>query len=257
MTLWLMACNNTAEQTLPESPIVAVVGEEKITMDLLNAFLQANGVSSVNDAVMKKALDSLIEEVAIANIAKKKNLPLAKEQLNTLKYLKIKTMANNAKSDYLSNKEITDAEILKEYEAAQKQVGGNQYHVHHLLYKDEIEAIKQREKIKSTEDYIMLELLHTQQNPNMKNIGDIGWLALSQLPEGFRGPLNNALPGTVLQQVVNSQFGAHIVYFEAIKKLDPPKLEDVKPGIVQSIKTKQLSKFIQLAKAKAHIEIKK
>lgn len=256
LVLSLLSCNQQQSQELPNSPAVAIVGDSKVSMDLLNAYLQANGISNKDDAVIKQALESLSLEVALANIATKNEFPLNTEQLNTLEYLKIKTLANNAKSEYLSNQNITEKEIREEYQKAQKQVGEKQFHVHHLLYQDEVEAIKNRDEINSVEDYQMLELLYSQQNPNVKNVGDIGWVALGQLPEGFREPLSRAKAGSVLKQIVNTQFGAHIVYLEELRALKPPPLEQVKDGIIKSIKAKKLSKFIQLTKAKARIKIK-
>lgn len=253
----LLSCNQQHSQELPDSPAVAMVGENKVTLDMLNAYLKANGLSNKDDALIKKALESLSLEIALANIAKNKNLSLNTEQLNTLEYLKIKTLANNAKSDYLSDLEVTEQEIQQEYQKGQKQAGEKQYHVHHLLYQDEVEAIKNRDQIKSAEDYKMLELLYSQQNPGIKNVGDIGWVALGQLPKGFREPLSKAKEDSILKQVVNTQFGAHIVYLEELRELKPPPLEQVKAGIIQSIKAKKLSKFIQLTKAKARIKIKK
>ncbi len=256
LVLSLMSCNQQQSQELPDSPTVAMVGDEKISLDLLNAYLQSKGISNADDALLKKALESLTLEVAIANIAKKKNLSLSTKQLNALEYFKIKALANNVKSEYISNKEVTEKEILQEYQKAQKQVGEKQYHIHHLIYLDEIQAIKKLDVINSVEDYKMLELLYMQQNPNVKNVGDVGWVALSQLPKGFRVPLSKAKKDSVLPQVINTQFGAHIVYFKDQRELKPPPLEQVRAGIIQSIKAQELSKFIQLTKAKARIKIK-
>ena len=257
LVLNLLSCNQQQVQSLPDSPAVAYVGDEKITLDLFNAFLQANGINNPDDALLAKALESLTEEVAIANLAKNKEESLTTQQLNTLEYLRIKTLANNVKQDFLSNKAISEKEIQAEYEQAQQQVGGSQYHIHHLLYNDEIEAIKNLDEINSIDDYKMLALLYKQQNPNRNNVGDIGWLSLSQLPKGFREPLLKAKENSVLKQIINSQFGAHIVYFEEQRALKPPNLEVVREGIIKSLKAKKLSKFIQLTKVKARIEIKK
>jgi peptidyl-prolyl cis-trans isomerase C len=199
----------------------------------------------------------LVQEVAIANIAKKKKLKMTKEQLNTLHYLQVKSMADNAREDYLLDKPITDEEILDEYNKAGKQVGGKQYNLSPVLYKDEVHAIKQREKITSVDDYKKVEELFLQENPNVKNVGDIGWVALAQLPKGFQEILVAASDDTVLNDIVKTEFGAHIVYLKASRELQPPKLEVVKDGIIKSLQAKRLSKFAQLAKAKAHVEIKK
>jgi peptidyl-prolyl cis-trans isomerase C len=256
LILFLSACNEQKAQQLPESEVIAVVGDQSVTVDLLDAFLVANGIAKADDKVVGQALEKLIEEVAIANIANKKKLVLTKEQLNTFKYLQIRAMANNAKKDYLANNEITDEDIKKEYDQANKQAGGIQFHVHHVLYKDEVQAIKLLENIKTAEQYKVFETDYLQQNPKMKGIGDLGWVTLGQLPKSFRDQLPLMQENTVLNKVLSSKYGAHIVYLQGVRKLEAPKLEDVKEGIVRSIKTKKLSKFSQLAKAKAHVIIK-
>ena len=257
ITLSLFACNSQQQQQLPKSEAVATVGDEIITIDMFNAFLKANGVANEDDGLLEKALDSLVQEVAIANIAKKKKLVMTKEQLNMLHYLKIKTMADNARQDYLLDKPITDEEVLAEYNKAGIQSGDKQYHLHHVYYKDEIQAIKKREKITSVEDYKQVEIQFKQENPGMQKVGDIGWVTLSQLPEGFREKLVKSGENTVLKEIVKTEFGAHIVYIEGIRTLQPPKLETVRAGIIKSLQANKLSKFAQLARAKARIEIKK
>lgn len=257
ITLSLFACNSQQQQQLPKSAAVAIVGEETITIDMLNAFLTVNGIVNADEALLKKALDSLVQEVAIANIAKKKKLEMTKEQLNILHYLQVKSMADNAKADYLLDKPVTDEEILAEYNKAGQLTGSKQYHLNHVLYKDEVQAIKQREKISSVDDYKKIEQQFLQENPGMKNVGDIGWLTLSQLPKGFGEKLVTAKEGLVLTDIVKTDFGAHIVYVEGIRDLKPPKLEIVRAGIIKSLQAKKLSKFTQLARAKSRVEIKK
>lgn len=256
LSISLLACNQQTQQQLPESKVIALVGEEVITTDLLKAFLQANGVVTADETTVNKALDSLVDEMAMANIASKKKLKMTAEQLNTFKYLQIKAMANNAKLDYLLDNPITDAAIMQEYNKVNKQAGGLQFHVHHLLYADEVVAIKALDTIKTVSDYKALEQVFLQENPNMKNVGDIGWVTLGQLPKSFREVLPATQENTVLIEVLNSQYGAHIVYLEAIRELQPPKLEDVRVGITQSLKAKKISKLAQLARAKAHVIIR-
>ena len=254
--LFLYSCDEQNTQQLPESEVIAVVGDQTVTADLLDAYLRANGLRKDDKKTTDQALKKLIEEVAIANIANKKKLVMTTEQLYTLKYLQIKSMANNAKQDYLLNNEITDEDIKKEYDQANKQAGGVQFHVHHVLYKDEVQAIKLLENIKSVEDYKTHESTYLQENPKMRGVGDLGWVTLGQLPKNLREELPIMQENTVLSKVVTSEYGAHIVYLEAIRKLQAPKFEEVKQGIIRSIKTKKLSKFSQLAKAKAHVIIK-
>lgn len=256
LILSIFSCKDQQTQQLPESPVIAVVGEEAITADLLKAFLQANGIVNADETIVNRAMDKLVEEMAMANIAKKEKLTLTGAQLNTLKYLNIKSLASVAKQDYLQANQISEDEIKKEYENANKQVGGIQFHVRHVLFKDEVQAIKELEKIKSADDYFNYEAQYIKNTPNTGKIGDIGWVTLGELPESFREVIPGLADNTVLPDVVNSRFGAHIVFLQGTRKLQPPKFEEVKAGIINSLKAKRLSKFSQLAKAKAHVIIK-
>jgi len=252
----LVSCKQETETELPESTVIALVGEEVITSDLLKAYLQANGIANVDEQKISAALESLINEMALANIAKKKQLALSGDQLNTLEYLKIKALAHNARTDYLLDNKITEQEIKNEYNKVNQQTGGLQYNVHHLLYQDEVEAIKVLDTIKSPSDFLQIEKEYLQNNPNKRGIGNLGWVILGQLPKSFRSKIPSMSDNTVLNTVLNSKYGAHIVYLQAKRKLQAPKLEEVKEGIVNSLQSKKLSKLQQLARAKAHVIIK-
>lgn len=255
--LTILSCDQQKQQELPRSQILATVGEEKITADLLKAFLKANGIKDPDEAIIKKALSSLIKEVAVANVAHKNKTPMSAAQLNAIKYMRIKSLSNNAIKQHLLDNAVTEAEIKNEYDQANKKTGGLEYHVRHMLFKDEVQAIKKLETIRSPEDYNTQEALFLQENSSMRGVGNLGWVTLGQLPKGFKVPLTQIKDNTVFQQVINSRFGAHILYLQETRKLQPPKLEDVKDGIIKTIEASKASKFSQLAKAKGRVVLKK
>jgi peptidyl-prolyl cis-trans isomerase C len=256
ITLSLFACNQQAEQKLPDSPAIAIVGDSVISADLLKAYLLANGIKKTDEATTKQAMENLISEVAVANIAYKNKLTLSPEQLNTIEYLKIRALADAAKQDHLAKNKITEEEINQEYQNGSKQSGNKEYHLHLLMYQDEVQAIKELEKLNTKEDYLALESVFKKQNPNIRGVGDIGWVKLPQLPKSFRSVLPQLKAETLYKSVLNSKYGAHIIYLEDIRDLVPPKLEDVRQGIIKTLEAKKVSKFTQLAKAKARVKIK-
>lgn len=254
-SLFLFSCSQQQSQQLPESEVIAKVGDELITADLLNSYMIVNGIVNADAEMINTSLNNLIEETAMANIAVKKKLPMSKEQLNNFKYLQIRALASNAKSNYLVDHIITEEEIQEEYNKVNEKIQGQQYHVHHLLYTDEIEAISILETLKTAEDFKIKEIEYLLENQNKRNVGDLGWVTLLQLPKSFVDILPNMIENSVFDKVIASQFGAHIVYLEAIRDMPAPAFEDVKTGIENTLKAKKLSKFTQLAKAKAHVKI--
>ncbi len=254
---FLFSCTQQQSQQLPESDVIAKVGDEIITADLLNAYMHVNGIANPTPEIINASLSKLIEEIAMANVATKKQVPMTREQMNNFKYLQLRAMASNAKRDYLMNNAISTEEIQQEYSKVNEQTKGQQYHVHHLLYTDEIEAITVLDEIKSVEDFKNKETQYMKENPNKTNVGNLGWVNLLQLPKSFKDILPSMAANTVNQKVISSQFGVHIVYLEDIKDISAPAFEDVKVGIENSLKAKKISKFAQLAIAKAHVTIVK
>jgi len=254
--LFLISCSQQSTQQLPESEVIAEVGDEVVTADLLNAYMHVNGIVNADAEMVNTALNKLIEEVAMANVAAKKKLPMTKEQLNNIKYLQLRALASNAKVNYLAENLVTESEIQSEYTKVNETSQGQQYHVHHLLYTDEIEAISVLDTIKSVDDFKVKEIEYMLKNQDKRNIGDLGWVTLLQLPKSFVDVLPNMDNNSVFDKVIASQFGAHIVYLEAQRDMPIPPFEEVKKGIENTLKAKKISKFTQLAKAKAHVKIK-
>lgn len=256
LALSLFACTNQTEDKLPDSPAVALVGDSIISADLLKAYLLANGIKNPDEPTTKQAMNNLINEVALANVSKKENLKLSAEQLNTIKYLKIRALADVAKQNHLSQNQITEQEIQQEYENGSKLSGNKEYHLHLLMYQDEVQAIKELEKLTTAEDYLALERSFKTEFPNIRGVGDLGWIKAPQLPKSFQSVLPKLKPNTLYKDVLNSKYGAHIIYLEDVRTLKAPKLEDVRQGIIKTIEAQKISKFTQLTKAKARVKIK-
>lgn len=255
LNVFLFSCSTQQSQDLPESDAVAKVGDEVISADLLNAYMYVNGIANPTPEMINASLGKLIEEVAMANIATKKQLPMTRAQLNNFKYLKLRALASNAKLDYLSENKSTEQELLEEYNNVTEQTKGQEYHVHHLLYIDEIQAITALDEIKSAEDFKIKEAQYMQENPGKVNVGNLGWLNLLQLPKSFKEVLPQMAENSVHHQVISSQFGAHIIYLEAVRNTSAPAFEEVKSGIEKSLEAKKVSKFAQLAKVKARVTV--
>ncbi len=248
------ADNNATAQT---GEVVAVVNDEPVTTDLLKAYLRANGIAKTDEITLNKALEGLIAEMAMAREAQKKKLALTPEQLNTLQYLHLRAMAANALNDYLQAHPVEEKDLRAEYNKIVKNTGGQEYHVHHLLFADEVQAQKLAEEITAGKTtFAEAEKKYLAENSNRRNVGDLGWVNLSQLPKGFRQVLPTMNPGQTYPKAVASEYGGHVLFLEDTRQLQPPPFEEVKAGIERSLRQKQMDKYRQLARAKARVAIK-
>ena len=60
--------------------------------------------------------------------------------------------------------------------------------------------------------------------------------------------------GQLTDAPVKSQFGWHIIRTDDIRTAELPKLEDVKPQIVQELQQKKMQQFQEELRAKAKVE---
>ncbi len=260
LVLILVGCQSGSDgdqAPVQTGEVVAVVNDEPVTTDLLRAYLHANGVADPDEVALNKALEGLIAEMAMAREAQKKKLPLTPEQLNTLQYLHVRAMAANAMSDYLRRHPIEEKDLRAEYNKIVKNTGGQEYHVHHLLFADEVQAQQIASDIQAGKiTFAEAEKDYLDSNPGRRNVGDLGWVNLSQLPKSFRAVLPDMQPGQTHPKAVVSDFGAHVLYLEDVRQLKPPPFDEVKAGIERSLRQKRMDRYRQLARAKARVAIK-
>ncbi len=257
LACFLFACKQQNKDDIQDnSEVLAVVGNQPITARFFEAYLGATGVQNPDASQRAKYLDELITEMTLAHYAETQNIALSEDQKLSLRYLHMRSLANSALQHYLKQNPLTEEEIQNEYERVKAQTGGVEYRVHHLLYKDEVQAVRSLDAIRAGTDYAELEAQYLQDNAGINNIGDLGWVNLNQVPESFRAVLPGMQKNSVYPQVLVSQFGAHVLYLEDVRAFEPPSLESVREGISSALKNRLMSKFRQLTRAKANVVIK-
>ena len=255
LALLLISCNQ--QQAAPDdaSALLALVDDKKITAEFLSAVFAAEGITNPTQVQMAQRLDQLLGQMAMARAAEKEQQELTLQQHYILEYLRIKSQAQSAAEAFLEEHPVTDAEIQTEYERVTQQAGDQQYLVHHMLFADELKAVEALDEIQAGLSYVDAQSAYLESFPNRSNVGRLGWVNLPQLPEAFRKILPSMQADTVYPQVVNSRFGNHVVYLEAIQAMEKPSLEESRDGLVRTLQKRKLDKYQQLVKIKADIKL--
>jgi len=259
--LTLLACNESADTSIKdESKVLATVGDFHITEDYLTAFLNSRGVDQVEDQQQNKqlrsqGLDVLVKQVSLAHQAEKAGYQLTQQHAFEIQQAKQRALAQIAIEKHLSANPVTTADVEAEYQRTSEALKGEEYHVHHLLYADETEALDVLDQIKTSDNYLAAEADYLLAHPNVKNVGDIGWINIMQVPEVFRKPLQVMPINSTHPQTLVSQYGVHILYLEAKRPLVAPELETVEAGIRQSLRQQKIDRYQQLAVIKAKAKI--
>ncbi len=252
----LMACQQKDSGSIEDtSEVVATVGEYEVTKAYLSAYLASQGLRQASTEQTAKALDDVVKQLALVEQARKMTLELSIDQQLMLEQAKHRSLAQAAIKKHLADHPVTEADMQAEYERITAELQGEEYHVRHLLFQDEAQAIQVLDKIKTGDDYLKEEATYLQANPQGRNVGDIGWVNIMQVPEVFREPLKIMTVDSVHPQTLVSQYGVHVLYLDDKRPLDAPGFEAVKVGVKQTLEQRKIDRYQQLAVIKSKVKV--
>jgi peptidyl-prolyl cis-trans isomerase C len=84
--------------------------------------------------------------------------------------------------------------------------------------------------------------------------GELDWANPSSYVKEFSDALVGLAKGKTTETPVKSQFGYHIIRLDDVREAQLPKIEDVKPQIVQQMTQQRMAAFQQELRAKAKVE---
>ncbi len=229
------------------------VDDQPITEQMVRVYWLNQGVEKPSEQQIGQAIKQLTEQQLLVNYAQKQSIGLSMEQTIGFEQLKRQTLAQRALQKYLADNPVTEADIKAEYQKVIKEIKGVEYHVRHLLFKDEVDAVAALDQLASGSSFESVEQNYLQNRGQMTNVGDIGWVNIKQVPESFSKPLQQLQPGNYYKQPVISQFGAHVIYLEDKRSMQPPDYEEAKEGIKRNLQERQINRFKQLLEVKADI----
>lgn len=251
--LLLAACADQTETINDDSRILVKVGDKPITEKYVQAYLFNRGVKDPSKEQIDQALDALIKQQALLQQAEKQSLQLSTEQQLSIQQLKDQARSQLAMQAYLDKNPITDEAIKAEYDQIVTELQGAEFKVRHMLFQDEVQALEYLDKINEDNSYLDVEAEYLEVFSQVKNVGDIGWVNIKQVPDSFQEPLQQMSAGQVYNEIVISQFGAHVLFLEDERATDPPPFETVKAGIKKSLTIKAQNRYQQIALAKAKV----
>lgn len=253
----LAACQPNSSDIDDSSVVLVHVGDKPITIKYVEAYLFNRGVKNPSQDQIDQALELVIKQQSLLLQAEKAGLELTTDQKLSIQQLRDQAMSELAMQDYLSNNPVTEAEIKAEYDRIVGELKGVEFKVHHMLYQDEVQALMALDEINAGKPYLEKESEYLSAMGPAKNIGDLGWINIKQVPEPFQKPMQEMDAGQVHDKVLISQYGAHILYLAGKRNSAPPVFEEVKEGIRKSLENKAAERFEQLAKVKAKVTVRK
>ena len=128
-----------------------------------------------------------------------------------------------------------------------------------IMLKDELSAVKARERIRSGEDFSAVAR-ETSLSPDAKEGGDLGYFGRGVMPPEFDDVVFTLEAGT-LSEAVRSPFGYHIFIVDERKEAGTLSIDETRDKIAETIRRKReetlYSDWIEGLRKKTKIEINK
>jgi peptidyl-prolyl cis-trans isomerase C len=236
--------------------VIATVNGEPLTrqvLDVYNRQRAAKGVQASADNP-EGALNELIALELMRQEAVKEganNDPVISATLNQLER---STLAGAAIKTFLTNNEISDADVREAYDT---NIGkpGPEYFARHILVETEDEA---REVIKLLEEGGDFAELAKEKStgPSGPQGGELGWFGAGQMVKPFSDATAALEQGNYTREPVKTQFGWHVILLEDTREGAPPPFEDVKDRLRMMLANQKLQQHVEQARNSATIDIK-
>ncbi|MCO4880346.1 peptidylprolyl isomerase [Paraburkholderia caribensis] len=156
--------------------------------------------------------------------------------------------------NFVKQNQPTDAEVKAKYDELVKQIGGKEYHLHHILVDNEQQAKDLIAKIRAGASFEDLAKQFSKDPGSGKNGGDLDWSDPKAYVPEFAAAAEKLQKGQMTDAPVHTQFGWHIILVDDVRQTPPPPFEQVKAQIAQQMQQEKLQAFEEDLRSKAKVQ---
>ncbi|MFC5605987.1 foldase protein PrsA [Variovorax soli] len=235
---------------------IAVVNGQpvpKARVDMLAQQLAAAG-RPVTAEMEPQLKEEIISREVFMQEARKQGLDATDDYKAQLDLARQAILIRQLFTNYTKTHPVTDAEVQAEYDKFVAANAGKEYKARHILVESEDQAKKIIADIKKGAKFEDIAKKQSKDPGSGANGGDLDWANPSSFVPEFSEAMIKLNKGEMTQTPVKSQFGWHIIRVDDVRQAQLPKLEEVKPQIVQQLSQQRLQKYQEDLRAKAKVE---
>ena len=225
----------------------------KARMDIL-----AQQLASAGRPVTPEMQGQLREEVIAREVfmqeAHKQGLDAGDDYRNQLELARQAILIRTLFDNYRKQNPVTDADVQAEYDKFVAANSGKEFKARHILVETEDQAKKVLADLKKGQKFEDIAKKQSKDPGSGANGGDLDWSNPSSFVQEFSEAMIKLKKGETTAAPVKSEFGYHIIRVDDIRQAQLPKLEEVKPQVMQQLQQQKLQKYQEELRAKAKVE---
>jgi peptidyl-prolyl cis-trans isomerase C len=225
----------------------------KARMDVLAQQLAAAG-RPVTPEMQGQLREEVVAREIFMQEAQKQGLDATDDYKAQLELARQAILIRQLFENYRKTNPVTDADVQAEYDKFVAANSGKEYKARHILVETEDQANKILADLKKGAKFEDIAKKQSKDPGSGANGGDLDWAAPASFVPEFSEAMIKLKKGETTPAPVKSQFGYHIIRVDDIRQAQLPKLEEVKPQVVQQLQQQRLQKYQEDLRAKAKVE---
>ena len=235
---------------------VAIVNGKAVPVARVNALkaqIEASG-QPVPPEMDKMIKDEVIAREIFMQEANRRGLAASDTYKQQMEMARQTVLIRALFEDYEAKNPVSDAAAKAEYDKFVAANGGKEYKASHILVESEDRAKAIIAEIKAGKKFEDIAKKESKDPGSGARGGDLDWANPGNYVPEFTEALVKLKKGELTAAPVKSQFGWHIIRLDDERQAEMPKVEDVKPQIVQQLKQQKLQQFQDQLRKNAKIQ---
>ena len=234
---------------------IAIVNGKAVPTSRVEALAQqvARSGRPVTPEVEAQIKEEVIAREIFMQEAQKRGLDATPEYKSQIELARQTILIRELFAEFQKTSAVTDADVQAEYDKFVAANGGKEYRARHILVETQAQAEAILASLKKGGKFEDIAKKQSKDPGSGANGGDLDWAAAGNYVKEFSDAMVALNKGQV-SAPVQSQFGFHIIRLDDVREAQLPKLEDVKPQIVQQMTQQRMAAFQQELRAKAKVE---
>ncbi len=226
----------------------------KARLQALAAQLERSGRPVTPDIEQQLREEVIVREVFMQE-AQSKGMDASEDFKTQMELARQSLLIRELFADFQKNNPVTDAEVKAEYDKVAGISGsGKEYKARHILVEKEEQAKAIIASLKKGGKFDEIAKKQSKDPGSGAKGGDLDWANPASFVKEFSEAMVVLKKGQTTDTAVKTQFGYHIIRLDDVRDTQLPKLDEVKPQIMQQLQTNKLAEFQQSLRDKAKIE---
>jgi peptidyl-prolyl cis-trans isomerase C len=177
-----------------------------------------------------------------------------KQQFDAMEQQLLLTVLFNTFIEEMTPSEEQMQAAYERIKSENAKLGEKEYHVRHILVKEEGAAIEIIAQLDGGADFVELAKENSDDTGSKENGGDLGWSAPQRYVKPFADAIASMEKGETTSTPVKTDFGYHVIELVDVRVAEFPPYDQVKEQLRKEMLTKARDDLIGKLRADAEIE---